>query len=136
MRNGKFACLLGGSMLVCGAAWSTEIVYVPTNPSFGGNPANGPLMMNSAQAQDTHKDPTFSSAFDRGFSNTDFLAQQLQSVALSNLTSKITGGTLKTGTFTIGTQVISLTPVGSNVRVTITDLATGGSTVIDLTPIP
>jgi curli production assembly/transport component CsgF len=122
-------------ILVCEAASATEIVYTPNNPSFGGNPANGPIMMNSAQAQDNHRDPSFSSAFDR-FSNVDSLAQQLQGLALSNLTSKISGGTLKTGTFTIGTMVISLTPVGSNVRVTITDLATGGSTVIDLTPAP
>jgi curli production assembly/transport component CsgF len=135
MSIGKCSCLIAGLILVCEAASATEIVYTPNNPSFGGNPANGPIMMNSAQAQDNHRDPSFSSAFDR-FSNVDSLAQQLQGLALSNLTSKISGGTLKTGTFTIGTMVISLTPVGSNVRVTITDLATGGSTVIDLTPAP
>jgi curli production assembly/transport component CsgF len=135
MSVGKCSCLIAGLMLVCGATPATEIVYTPVNPSFGGNPANGPIMMNSAQAQDTRRDPSFSTGLDR-FSNVDSLAQQLQSLALSNLTSKISGGTLKTGTFTIGTQVISLTPVGSNVRVTITDLATGGSTVIDLTPAP
>jgi curli production assembly/transport component CsgF len=136
MSIGKWSCLIAGFVLVCGAAPATEIVYTPVNPSFGGNPANGPLMMNSAQAQDTLRDPSFSSAFDNKFSNVDSLAQQLQGVALSNLTSRISGGTLRTGTFTIGTTVISLTPVGSNVRVTITDLATGGSTVIDLTPTP
>jgi curli production assembly/transport component CsgF len=135
MSIGKWSYLIAGLILVCEATSATEIVYTPVNPSFGGNPANGPIMMNSAQAQDTHRDPSFSSAFDR-FSNVDSFAQQLQALALSNLTSKISGGTLKTGTFNIGTMVISLTPVGSNVRVTITDLATGGSTVIDLTPAP
>jgi curli production assembly/transport component CsgF len=136
MSVGKCSCLIAGLILVCETTSATEIVYTPVNPSFGGNPANGPLMMNSAQAQDTHRDPSFPSAFDNKFSNVDSLAQQLQGLALSNLTSRISGGTLRTGTFTIGTMVISLTPVGSNVRVTITDLATGGSTVIDLTPAP
>src|SRR4051794_17866009 len=39
------------------ASWASEMVYYPLNPSFGGNPLNGPVLLNSAQAQNKHKDP-------------------------------------------------------------------------------
>lgn len=39
------------------ASWATEIVYYPLNPSFGGSPLNGPVLMQSDEAQNKHKDP-------------------------------------------------------------------------------
>jgi len=46
-------CLTGFS-LICQA---TELVYTPVNPNFGGNPLNGPTLLNEAQAQNDYKDP-------------------------------------------------------------------------------
>lgn len=38
-------------------AKASELIYYPTNPSFGGAPAYGSYYLNSAQAQDTLEDP-------------------------------------------------------------------------------
>ncbi|WJG10777.1 curli assembly protein CsgF [Aliiglaciecola sp. LCG003] len=35
-------------------AQSTELVYEPINPSFGGNPLNGSFLLNKANSQNTH----------------------------------------------------------------------------------
>jgi len=42
--------------LITGKAVATELVYTPINPSFGGNPLNGSLLMGKAQAQNKHKE--------------------------------------------------------------------------------
>ncbi|WP_199609703.1 curli assembly protein CsgF [Flocculibacter collagenilyticus] len=36
---------------------SSELVYTPTNPSFGGNPINGSFLLSKAQSQNKHKAP-------------------------------------------------------------------------------
>ena len=36
---------------------STELVYTPINPSFGGSPLNGSMLLNKAQSQNKHKAP-------------------------------------------------------------------------------
>ncbi len=38
-------------------AAATELIYTPVNPVFGGNPLNGPVLLNNAQAQNNKKDP-------------------------------------------------------------------------------
>ena len=53
------ACL---TLLVSTDGRATEMVYTPVNPSFGGSPLNGPVLLNSANAQNSHKAPASSSA--------------------------------------------------------------------------
>ncbi|AXT29480.1 curli production assembly protein CsgF [Pseudoalteromonas tunicata] len=36
---------------------ASELVYTPINPSFGGSPLNGSMLLNKAQAQNKHKAP-------------------------------------------------------------------------------
>jgi curli production assembly/transport component CsgF len=43
--------------LLAQPAAAIELVYQPLNPSFGGNPNNGPLLMSVATAQNTFKAP-------------------------------------------------------------------------------
>ena len=43
------------------AVGATEMVYYPINPSFGGNPLYGPVLLNSALATNKHKDPDLES---------------------------------------------------------------------------
>lgn len=38
-------------------ATASELVYTPVNPAFGGNPLNGPVLLNAAQAINNFKDP-------------------------------------------------------------------------------
>jgi curli production assembly/transport component CsgF len=49
--------LLIASIVIPGVSTASELIYQPTNPSFGGPPLNGSFLLNSAQAQDTFKDP-------------------------------------------------------------------------------
>lgn len=35
---------------------ASQLVYQPINPTFGGNPMNGTILMNKAQAQNKHKE--------------------------------------------------------------------------------
>ncbi len=37
--------------------FSSEIVYTPVNPSFGGHALNGSVLLNAANAQNNFKDP-------------------------------------------------------------------------------
>jgi curli production assembly/transport component CsgF len=45
-------------LLSANTAISSELVYTPINPSFGGNPLNGSFLLNKANAQNTHSAPT------------------------------------------------------------------------------
>ncbi|MEW6313750.1 MAG: curli assembly protein CsgF [Pseudomonadota bacterium] len=39
------------------ASLASELIYTPINPAFGGNPLNGPVLLNEAQAINNYKDP-------------------------------------------------------------------------------
>src|SRR3546814_12326591 len=41
---------------------ATELVYYPLNPSFGGSPLNGSVLLNSALATNKHTDPALDNA--------------------------------------------------------------------------
>jgi curli production assembly/transport component CsgF len=71
--------------LVAVAAWGVvpnavagELVYVPTNPTFGGNPNNAAGLMAAAAAQNDYKAPEKTAA--------ERFASSLQSSILSRLT--------------------------------------------------
>lgn len=38
-------------------SWATELIYTPINPSFGGSPLNGNMLLSKAQSQNKHKAP-------------------------------------------------------------------------------
>ena len=82
-------------------AWQTELIYVPKNPSFGGNPLNGSILLNNAQAQNKKTDPEIEietrSELDRF---TDSLRSRLLSQLLSDIGAGKTG-TLDTDDFSI-----------------------------------
>ncbi|MBN7818637.1 curli assembly protein CsgF [Bowmanella yangjiangensis] len=52
----KFTLTAISLSLIASHSIATELVYTPINPSFGGNPLNGSLLMGKAQAQNKHKD--------------------------------------------------------------------------------
>ena len=43
---------------------AAPLAYTPINPSFGGNPGNGVVLLNEAQAENNIKDPATASALD------------------------------------------------------------------------
>lgn len=45
------------ALLAAAPAAASELLYYPTHPAFGGNPMNGGVLLNEANAQNTYKDP-------------------------------------------------------------------------------
>jgi curli production assembly/transport component CsgF len=119
---------------VSAAVHSSELVYVPVNPSFGGNPLNGPVLLNQANAQNGFTDHSSSASSATQSTLTQFNSM-LQSAILSRVSSavtssivgtdgKLTPGTVETTDFTI--SIVNLSP--GLLQITTTDKTTGQST--------
>jgi curli production assembly/transport component CsgF len=129
------------SSLVVGNAMATEMVYTPINPSFGGNPANGSVLLGSSQATSKHKDTSglggSSSLMNQSplqqFNDT--LERSILSQLASSATSKVIGkdGKLIPGNVETGNFRISIIDLGNgSLRITTTDKTTGGSTSFEV----
>ncbi len=46
-------------MLISPLSWAGTMTFQFRNPNFGGNPNNGAFLLNSAQAQNSYKDPSY-----------------------------------------------------------------------------
>ncbi|AKM42747.1 curli assembly protein CsgF [Burkholderia contaminans FFH2055] len=116
-------------------AWSSTLVYQPNNPNFGGNPANGPNLLNEANAQNKHTDPSLSAfSSPTSTSSLDQFNAQLQQAILSRVAGSVTNsivgtnGELKPGTISTGNFTIVVSAAGNgNLQVTTTDKTTGAT---------
>ncbi len=127
----SLACWLGIS-----GAQAGELIYTPVNPSFGGSPLNGSVLLNAAQAQNKTKDPdappppkstqqTSLQQFN------DILERSVLSRLASAVTSNIIGpnGQLVPGTINTGDFTVQISDLGGGLlQVTTTDHATGATT--------
>ena len=125
--------LLTLAMLFALPGQASTLVYTPVNPSFGGNPLNGPMLLNSANAQNTIKDPDLEDEEEE--SALDDFNNRLQRSLLSRLTNSIassfidTDGSLIPGQTVTEDFIIDVVDEGDGaVRVTTTDRSTGDST--------
>ncbi|HEX6395991.1 MAG TPA: curli assembly protein CsgF [Steroidobacteraceae bacterium] len=122
------------SVPACAAAG--PLVYQPVNPSFGGNPLNGPNLMNQANAQNKLTDPAASSLFGRSSQGQlDLFNQRLQSLILDRIASSLSdglfdaNGDLKAGVVDTSTFRIEIVDQGNGtLLITTTDKSTGAST--------
>jgi curli production assembly/transport component CsgF len=118
-RSGILAIVLAGVCLQ--VAMASELVYTPINPSFGGNPNNGPNLQSVANAQNETRAPSTTSGA-QTFSNA------LQAALLSHAESQIlSSANANTGipppqTYNAGGYTITVN-APSNVQYT--DQATG-----------
>jgi len=104
----------------------TELIYVPKNPSFGGNPLNGSILLNNAQAQNKKTDPEIEI---ETRSELDRFTDSLRSRLLSQLLSDIGAG--KTGTLDTDDFSILIVDNGEGeISVKITDKNTNQTTEI------
>lgn len=118
------------------AAGATELVYSPVNPSFGGNPLNGSVLLNSAQAQNKTTDPKASKSIGGATqSPLDEFNQILERAVLNRLVSAATTGVigadgkLKEGTINTGNFTIDISDLGGGLLlVKTTDKVTGATT--------
>ncbi|MFL0803119.1 MAG: curli assembly protein CsgF [Agarilytica sp.] len=120
------------SMMMSTGVFASSLLYTPVNPSFGGSPLNGNMLLNSAQAQNTIKDPDLEDDEENAL---DDFNDRLQRSLLSRLTSSIASnfvddtGSLIPGQTVTEDFVIDVIDEGDGrVRVTTTDRNTGDST--------
>lgn len=136
--------LVFGAWMLAGNVLAGELIYVPVNPNFGGNPFNaGPLQTNAA-SQNSFTDPSDPAAL-LGLSGLgtispddaldSLLQTQLATSRLNTIVDPngffIVGTTLTTGTTT---YAVTAGTGGSNI-VTVTNNATGGVSIF-LVPAP
>ena len=111
---------------------ASELLYQPVNPSFGGNPANGSVLLNEATVQNAFtapkKDPlqTFS----------DNLNSQMLSRLASQIVSKAFGGNsdtgLQPGHYQMGNYTVDVVADSDNLgfTVNIVDATTNNQTSV------
>lgn len=132
---------LACTLLFC-SAQATELIYMPNNPSFGGNPQNGPVLMNSANAQNHYVAP-YDNRSGTLLSPLDTFNQRLQAMILDRLAASITGsvfdhnGNLIPGTINTANFSISIFDIGNGMlSITTTDRLTGASTSFEIRNAP
>lgn len=131
--RGAIAIITGAGAIMANA---TELVYTPVNPSFGGSPLNGSVLLNAAQAQNKTKDPDAPKPLTSTQQTSlqqfnDILERSVLSRLASAATSGIMGpnGQLIPGTVSTGNFNIQISDLGGGVlQVTTTDKVTGAST--------
>ena len=138
MRTLAVAWVLAAALAPAAAG---ELVYRPVNPSFGGDPFNGPNLLNEANAQNRHKDPEAAdpgSFFGQQASPLQQFTNALQSSILSRVAGAVSGqvvdsnGNLVPGTFTIGNIRVVVAAGAGLLTITTTDLSTGQSTTFQV----
>jgi curli production assembly/transport component CsgF len=125
----RHAALAGVVLAAIGApANAGTLVYTPTNPSFGGNPLNGPTLLSQAQAQNQHlpSTNTTGSSGNTALSPGQIFAQQLTSQLYASLANKITTAIFgqnaaQSGTFSFEGTTITYSNDGTNIHITIND---------------
>ena len=136
------AAAMGAALwLAVAGAQATDLVYRPVNPTFGGDPLNGSMLLNNAQSQNNFKDPASAQA-GSGFTQRTPLQQfsdTLQRSILSRLASSAAGslftstgqvipGAVETSEFRV--TVIDIG--GGNLQITTVDKVTGQSTTFEV----
>lgn len=134
--------LLGAVAAVPGRA--EDLIYRPVNPNFGGNPLNGPNLLNSAIAQNKFKAPSAGAAAAAaraetaaGRSSGQSFAERLDREILSRLSRDIVANAfgemgIESGTFDTGLNTIIVETTLDETIVNIIDNATGEKTVVTI----
>ena len=130
-------------------AESTEMDHRFINPNFGGNPLNGPNLLNEANAQNFFKAPTTTSATSSTASTAKSVSQgalnsfktQLESMVLNKLALEITNqlfpsngstSSVQTGTYNFGDYVVTISNATGGLNVNVSDVVAGTSTNITI----
>jgi len=127
---------LAASVLSAPIAQASPLVYQPVNPSFGGSPLNGSVLLNEAQSQNNYTAPVRElSPGDRLARFQDNLQNAILSRVQSAVLSKIIGvdGGLVPGI--VETQDYIIEVVDNNrgtVTVTTTDRTTGQKSTFEI----
>lgn len=134
--NGLRIALLLSAASLAAPSTASELIYYPRNPSFGGNPAYGHVLLNSTLATKTHTDPGLDDQMGleektplEQFNET--LERQVVNRLTAAATSKIMGpnGNLIPGNLETDNFIINVADMGNGMlNVTTTDKLTGATT--------
>ena len=114
---------------------ASEMVYTPINPSFGGNPNNGPNLQSIANAQNGYTAPKpapltplqrFNNALQQSILNT--LASEIRNTIFGTNGNTITPGTYDTVNYT----VTVIQNADGSLTIQTTDKTTGATASFDI----
>jgi curli production assembly/transport component CsgF len=130
----KFKFLLFSIFFIFGlTANAQDLVYRPTNPSFGGDSFNYQWLLSSAQAQNGFTDPNSSSRsqmteLERFTSSLN--SQLLGQVTRQLFTDQFGNDGLQPGTYSFGSLAVDIFPSNEGLVINILDTNTGEQTQI------
>lgn len=116
----KLIISMVAASLLTTAVNASELTFRFNNPSFGGNPANGSFLLNTANAQDDYDD----GQIDVELSFGDQLLQATAADALANYLDALPAGASTKSVFLPTGERIDVETDGSG-NVTITNYSTG-----------
>lgn len=130
------------------SAHAGELHYTPVNPTFGGNPFNGPFLLGTANANnfDHLVNPATRNLFNQQQqtqqSTSDLLRQALVNSLISQASTMAINSILGTngtaprdsGTFSVAGETISFNRAGGQINITLSD-PNGSQTQISV-PVP
>jgi len=118
-------------------SWATELVYTPINPSFGGSPLNGSMLLNKAQSQNKHKAPTIEQTYGEKFQ--DSLERTYLNRMVREITDMAFGDEIDDSIFngdsifmTGDYEIQIITSTSDSITVRITNTSDGTITVIEV----
>ena len=117
-------------MLISPLSWAGNMTFQFRNPNFGGNPNNGAFLLNSAQAQNSYKDPRYD---DYGIETPSALAnftQAIQSQILGGLLTNINTG--KPGRMVTNDFIIDIANRDGQLQLNVTDRKSGKTSTIEV----
>ncbi len=127
--------VVGVWLAASSGAHASGIIYKPIDPSFGGDPLNGPNLLSEANAQNNYSPPPTPGSGPTSVA--DQFAQALQSRLLSALADDITTAIFgnnpqQSGTIVFGDQTVTFNRGLDNVELNITNTGTGQTTTISV----
>lgn len=126
--------LLGCALLFSGVftveVRADEITYKPVNPSFGGNPFNGPYLLNNASAQ-----RQFAAPERKKPSAAEQFASSVERALINRVGREIADSILgedakESGSFTVGETTVDFQRTGGQIEIQIKEPGVEGSTTI------
>jgi curli production assembly/transport component CsgF len=107
-RNGVLAVILLAAFFFQSAR-ASELIYTPINPSFGGNPSNGPDLLSVANAQNGTRAPSTAVSQLQSFNTAlqNALLSHAESLIVSNANAN--SGLPTPGTYLAGAYTVTIT---------------------------
>lgn len=122
--------LLSLLLVVPPLSWAGNMVHQFVNPNFGGNPNNGAFLLNSANAQNSYKDPNGYNFDAYNPSALDSFTAALQSQLLGTLMGNVNQG--KPGRMVTQDFIVDVQNTDGQLVMNVTDRKTGKISTIQV----